>query len=151
MTIKSTTPDEYIDQLPEDRKLVISKLRTLILKYLPEGFEETISYNMLAYVVPKSIYPNGYHCNKEEPLPFLNLASQKNFIALYHMGIYADVDLYNWFTESYKNSFKAKLDIGKSCIRFKKTENIPFELIAELVSKITVNQWIATYETMLKR
>lgn len=151
MTIKSTSPDDYINQLPDDRKFVISKLRTLILKNIPAGFEETISYNMLAFVVPKSIYPAGYHCKPEEPLPFISIASQKNFIALYHIGIYANEELYNWFVESYKIHCKTKLDIGKSCIRFKKLEDIPYDLIGELVTKITVNQWIDTYEKVFKK
>jgi hypothetical protein len=106
-----------------------------------------MSYGMIGYVVPKSIYPSGYHCDTKLPLPFINLASQKNFIALYHMGIYADEKFLNWFVNEFPKHTKAKLDMGKSCIRFKKPEQIPFELIAELVSKISVQNWIDLYES----
>ena len=116
---------------------------------LPNGFEEQISYGHIGFVVPHSMYPNGYHCDPTSPLPFIGLASQKNFIALYHMGIYSDEKLLNWFIEEYPKHAKRKLDMGKSCIRFKKTDDIPYDLIGKLASKITLYQWIATYEKNL--
>jgi uncharacterized protein YdhG (YjbR/CyaY superfamily) len=145
------TPQDYIDSLPEDRKAAVSKLREVILKNLPRGFSETISYGMLGYVVPHSIYPPGYHCDTKLPLPFISIASQKNFVALYHMGIYADLELLNWFTAEFPKHSKAKLDMGKSCIRFKKPDQIPFDLIGELASKFTPERWIDLYEGKLKK
>lgn len=151
MNIKADTPQEYVDKLPQERKEAVSRLRTVILENLPEGFEETISYGMIGYVVPHSIYPDGYHCSPELPLPFINVASQKNYVALYHSGIYANEDLSNWFVSEYPNHVKTKLDMGKSCIRFKKMDQIPYELIGELVQKMTVRQWIEIYEKAIKR
>lgn len=144
-------PKEYIESLPDDRKVAIEKLRNSILEKLPKGFEESMGYGMLCYCVPFSIYPNGYHCNPEMPLPFLSLASQKNFIALYHMGIYADPELLNWFVAEYPKHSKSKLDMGKSCIRFKKMDQIPYELIAELLGKITPEKWIEMYESAFRK
>lgn len=140
------TPQEYVDSLPNERKLAVEKLRKIIKLNLPEGFQEEISYGMLGYVVPHSIYPKGYHCKPNLPLPFMNVASQKNFIALYHMGIYANPELLNWFVAEYSKLVQSKIDMGKSCIRFKKMEDIPYELIGELVSKMTVLEWISIYE-----
>lgn len=151
MQSKAKTPAEYISELPEERKQPISKLRETILKNLPEGFEEEMSYGMIGYVVPHSLYPAGYHVNPELPLPFINIASQKNFIALYHMGIYSDKDLLNWFAKEYPKHAKTKLDMGKSCIRFKNINHIPYELIGELVSKMNAEQWINKYEQALKK
>lgn len=146
MQSKATTPKEYMVSLPEERKEAMAKLRKIILDNLPKGFKETIGYGMLCYVVPHSIYPKGYHCDPKLPLPFLSLASQKNFIAVYHMGLYADEKFLNWFTEEYAKVSKAKLDMGKSCIRFKKPDQIPFDFIGDLVKKMTVENWIALYE-----
>ena len=140
------TPQEYVDSLPEDRKTAIEKLRKTVKSNLPEGFEEEISYGMLGYIVPHSIYPKGYHCKPNLPLPFINIASQKNFIAFYHMGIYVNSELLNWFVLEYSKLVKSKIDMGKSCIRFKKMDEIPYELIGELVSKMTVSDWISIYE-----
>ena len=151
MQIQADTPEEYVEKLPEDRKEVIQKIRTTVNKVLPKGFKETVGYGMIGWVVPHSIYPSGYHCNPKQPLPFMGVASQKNHIGFYHMGIYADEQLLNWFTENYPKHCKTKLDMGKSCIRFKKPENIPFELISQLVAKMTVEDWIKLYESKLKR
>lgn len=145
------TVTDYIAQVPEDRLEGINTLRETILKNLPTGFEECISYGMVGYVVPHSIYPSGYHCDPKLPLPFMAFANQKNFISFYHMGIYADPSLMDWFTTEFAKRSKAKLDMGKSCIRFKKVEGIPFDLIGELVAKTSVNDWIATYEKNYKR
>ena len=145
------TPQEYLQNLPEDRIEPFNKLRQLLLEKLPKGFEEQISYGMLAFVVPFSKYPDGYHCDKNQPLPFISLASQKNFIALYHMGIYANPELLDWFVSEFPKHSKQKLDMGKSCIRFKKMDQIPYDLIAELLTKISVEDWTATYEKLYKK
>lgn len=145
------TVQDYINNVAEDKKEAFVKLQQTILKSLPKGFEETIIYNMIGYVVPMKIYPEGYHCDPKLPLPFINIAAQKNFISLYHMGIYADPELLNWFTNEYPNHAKTKLDMGKSCIRFKKANDIPFDLISELISKMSVDQWIDLYNNKLKR
>jgi uncharacterized protein YdhG (YjbR/CyaY superfamily) len=150
MKYQASTPEEYISQIPEERKEPFRKLRKVIRENIPKGFEEVIGYGMLGFVVPHSIYPNGYHCDSKMPLPFVNIASQKNFIAFYHMGIYANPDLLSWFTAEYPKYVKTKLDMGKSCIRFKKMDQIPFDLIGKLMTKMTVNQWIDTYEKAIK-
>ena len=146
MTSDAKNPEEYINSLPEDRKVSIEKLRNVILKNLPKGFQEGMNYGMMGYYVPHSIYPKGYHCKPTDPLPFMGFASQKNSINFYHMGIYANAALYDWFVAEYPKYSTRKLDMGKSCIRFKKFEEIPFDLIGELVTKISVEDWIATYE-----
>ena len=146
MKSKAKTPKEYVDQLPDDRKKVIAKLRTTLRKNLPKGFKEEMNYNMLGYVVPHKLYPGGYHCDPKLPLPFMNLASQKNFVAVYHMGIAADKKLLNWFAKRYAKTVEGKLNMGKSCIRFKNLENIPCDLIGELATKMTPQQWIKLYE-----
>ena len=151
MHLKAQTPEQYLSALPEDRKIVVSHLRNAIIDNLPEGFEEVMSYGMLGYVVPHRLYPNGYHCTPELPLPFISLASQKNFIALYHMGIYSDKNLLEWFVGEYLKHTKMKLDMGKSCIRFKKVADIPFGLIGELASKMSVEDWITVYESNITR
>ena len=146
MQLDFKTPQEYVDSLPEDRKIAIEKLRKTIISNLPEGFIEEMSYGMLGYIVPHSIYPKGYHCKPNLPLPFINIASQKNFIGFYHMGIYVNSELLNWFVLEYSKLIKSKIDMGKSCIRFKKMDEIPYELLGELVSKIAVSDWISIYE-----
>ena len=151
MTSSATTPEEYLNEVPEERKSAIHKLRNVIVKNLPKGFKEAISYGMIGYVVPHEIYPSGYHCNPKLPLPFMSFASQKNSINFYHMGIYANIELYDWFINEYAYFSKKKLDVGKSCMRFKKEEDIPYELIGKLVTKITVEDWVATYENALKK
>lgn len=151
MISKATTPEDYIESLPEDRKAAMTQLRKVIKKNLPKGFKEVMSSGMIGYVVPHSLYPDGYHCNPEVPLPFMCIASQKNFIALYHMGIYGDAQLLKWFTDGYAKAVPSKLDMGKSCIRFKKTEHIPYALIGELSGKVTPEDWIAMYEKNLGR
>jgi hypothetical protein len=151
MTSKAQSPEEYIIEAPEERKDAIERLRAVILKNLPKGFEEGMSYGMIGYYVPHSIYPKGYHCDTKLPLPFMSFASQKNTINFYHMGIYANKDLYDWFVSEYLKYSKKKLDMGKSCVRFKKIEDIPFELIGQLVQKTSVESWINTYEAVFKK
>jgi hypothetical protein len=150
MQSKAPTVDEYLAEIPAERQAAMNKLRKIILKNLPKGFKETMGYGMMGYCVPHSIYPAGYHCNPKDPLPFMGLASQKNSINLYHMGIYANPKLLKWFQEAHAKASPKKLDMGKSCIRYKKPEDIPYDLIGELASKITVNEWIDMYESVLK-
>lgn len=150
MQSKATTVAEYLEELPEDRKASMTKLSEIIRKNIPEGFQETMSYGMIGYVIPHSIYPDGYHCTPELPLPFANIASQKNFIAFYHMGMYGNPDLLEWFKTEYQKFSPKKLDAGKSCTRFKKPEDIPYELIGELMRKISVSEYIAFYEATFK-
>lgn len=151
MPTTATTPEEYVDSLPEDRKEAIQKLREVISANIPEGFEECINYGMIGYVVPHSIYPAGYHCDTKLPLPFMNVASQKSHIAVYHSGVYANEDLNKWFQAEYNKRGTVKLNMGKSCIRFKKPHHIPYDLIGELASKLTVQEWIDIYESQIKR
>ncbi|MBL7936421.1 MAG: DUF1801 domain-containing protein [Bacteroidia bacterium] len=150
MQSKSFTVEAYLLEIPEERAEYFNKLRNVIIKNIPKGFEETMSYGMIGYVVPHKLYPAGYHCDPKLPLPFVSIASQKNFIALYHMGIYANPKLLEWFVSEYPKHCKTKLDMGKSCIRFKKMDDIPHKLIGELMQKITVKDWITLYETNFK-
>lgn len=151
MQSKATTVGQYLNELPEERKKVMSKLREIIKKNLPKGFEECMGYGMIGYVIPHSMYPAGYHCNPKDPVPFMNLASQKNFVAVYSMGLYAKPDLLKWFMDEYEKAGVGKLDMGKSCIRFKKMDKIPYELIGRLASKVTPTQWLAFYEKVYKK
>lgn len=151
MIYKATTIPEYLAAIPEERAVIIEKLRNVITKNLPKGFEEGIQYGMIGYFVPHKMYPNGYHCNQKEPLPFMSIASQKNSINIYHMGLYANKELYDWFVTEYSKQFSRKLDIGKSCIRFKKETDIPFDILEKLVQKIPVEEWISTYESSIKK
>ena len=151
MQSTATSIQAYLEEIPEERKIAFTKLRETILENIPKGFVEQMSYGMIGYVVPHSIYPSGYHCEPKLPLPFINIASQKNFIALYHMGIYAKPELLNWFVSKYQKHSKQKLDMGKSCIRFKKMDQIPFDLIAELVQKMSMDEWITYYESSFKK
>ena len=151
MQSSANTVEDYLSELPENRRPVIETLRKIILSNLPEGFEEQISYGMISYVVPLDKYPQGYDAKKGEPLPFLSLASQKNYIALYHLGIYGDKVIEKWFADEYAKRVPTRLDMGKSCIRFKNPNHIPFDLIAELCQKMTVDDFIEFYETSIKR
>ena len=151
MKVKASTIGEYLENIPIERKAVMQKLIAIINKNLPKGFTEQLNYGMPSWVVPHSIYADGYHCTPELPLPFLSVASQKNFIALYHMGIYIDPELLEWFVSEFPEHAKKKLDMGKSCIRFKNIDDIPFDLITELCSKMNPKDWIKLYEKNLKR
>lgn len=151
MNLKATSVDDYLKKVPAERQEYFNKLRDTIRKNIPKGFEECLNYGMIGYVVPHTTYPDGYHCDPKLPLPFANIASQKNFIALYHSGIYADPDLLNWFVEEYPKHCSRKLDMGKSCIRFKKPEEIPFKLIAQLMKKMKVKDWVNLYEKNIKK
>ncbi len=151
MKAEGKTVEEILINLPEDRVEPFNKLHDVIVKNLPKGFEAAISYGGLGYVIPHSLYPAGYHCKPSEPLPFAGLASQKNSINFYHMGIYSDPKLLNWFVNEFPKHTKQKLDMGKSCIRFKKFDDIPYQLIGELMKKMSVNDWINIYEKNLKK
>ena len=151
MQSTAKTVDEYLNSLPAERINSVQQLHTTILKNLPKGFTEIMNYGMIGYVVPHALYPNGYHCDPKLPLPFAGLASQKNFLAFYHMGIYANPELLEWFVNEYPKHSKAKLDMGKSCIRFNKPDQIPFQLIAELMQKLTVKDWILLYEKQFRK
>ena len=151
MQYKADTPEDYIDQVPQERQDTLKTLRKVIKTNLPKGFEEAIQYGMIGYVVPHSIYPDGYHCDPKTPLPFMSFASQKNSINLYHSGIYAKKEIHDWFVNEYPKHSSRKLDMGKSCIRFKKIDEIPFDLIAELCKKLTVDEWINIYESAIKK
>ena len=146
-----STVEEILANIPADRLEAFNQLHQTILRNLPEGFVAALSYGGLGYVVPHSIYPKGYHCKPMEPLPFAGIASQKNSINFYHMGIYTDPRLLEWFVAEYPKHSKQKLYMGKSCIRFNKMEEIPYLLIGELMTKITVCQWIETYERSFKK
>jgi len=150
MRSDATTPAEYIATLPADRQAAMKKLRQVLRKNLPKGFQETMGYGSLAYVVPHSLYPDGYHCTPSKPLPFINVASQKQYISLQHMGLYDD-RLLNWLKTEWPKHTDAKLNIGRCCLRFKKVDKIPFELIGTLAAKLTPRDWINAYEAALKR
>lgn len=151
MSSNSMTIDKYLAEIPEERKIIIEKLRKTIKENLPKGFEEGMQYGMIGYFVPHKTYPSGYHCNQKDPLPFMSLASQKNTINIYHLGLYSNNNLLDWFVNEYSKFSSKKLDMGKSCIRFKNIEVIPFELIGELSKKITVKEWIYIYEISIKK
>jgi len=145
------TVDAILENIPEERKQAFQRLHQIIVDHLPAGLEPGISYGNLGYVVPHSLYPAGYHCKPSEPLPLAWIASQKNSINFYHMGIYADPKLMDWFVAEYPKHSNQKLDIGKSCMRFKKPEHIPFELLGQLMGKMTAQQWIDMYESLYKK
>ncbi|RXM40275.1 hypothetical protein BOQ62_07025 [Chryseobacterium sp. CH21] len=151
MQIQSVSIEDYISKIPEERQEAFKKLYDTVNDNLPKGFEEATNYGMLGWVVPLETYPAGYHCAPGTPLPFISVASQKNFIALYHMGLYSTPELLDWFVAEYPKHSKKKLDMGKSCVRFKKVEDIPFELLAELSKKMTADDWIKIYESQYKR
>jgi len=142
-----TDPADYIVKQPMERQAALEKIRETIKQNLPEGFQEVIQSGMIGYVVPHALYPKGYHVNPKEPLPFMALANQKNYIALYHMGVYADKVLLEWLISSYEALNMGKLDMGKSCIRFKRIEKIPYELIGELCRKLSVEDYVKLYES----
>ena len=151
MKIKANNILEYKKNVPEDKKDVFDKLMKTVRENIPKGFSEELSYGIPAWVVPHSLYPKGYHCSPELPLPFVSIASQKNFIALYHMGIYSTTELLDWFMKEYPKHSKRKLDMGKSCVRFKKMDDIPFELIGDLMKKMNLKEWIEKYESAFVR
>ncbi len=149
MQSKAKTVDEYIETLPEDRQKAIVAIREVVNKNLPKGFEETMGYGAMGWVVPHKLYPAGYHCDPKQPLPIMGVASQKNFISFYSMVIYSDEKLLKWFQKEWPKHSSKKLDMGKSCIRFKKPDDVPLKLLGELAAKVTPAQWIEIYESKL--
>lgn len=151
MPTPTETVAAYLKKLPKDRRAAMSKLRTAIKKNLPKGYREVIGYGMPSYVVPHSLYADGYHCDPELPLPFISIASQSKHIGFYHMGLYADAKLLAWFKKEYAARVPGKLDMGKSCVRFKKLDSIPYDLLGELCAKMTVEEWVRLYEAAVRR
>ncbi|MEC9485282.1 MAG: DUF1801 domain-containing protein [Candidatus Izemoplasma sp.] len=145
-----STVKDYINALSQEKKHVINRLRKTIQANLPKGFEETCQYHMISYVVPLSLYPKGYLNKKDTPLPLLSLEAQKHHIAIYHMALYMSPNLMRWFKQRYQETVNHRLDMGKSCIRFKHLDDIPYELIGELVAKITPKEFILQYESVRK-
>jgi Domain of unknown function (DU1801) len=143
------TPDEYIAGLPDDRREIVAAMRKVINDNLPAGFKETSSYG-IGWVVPHSLYPPGYHCDPKQPLGFMGLASQKNYISLYSMCLYGANKHLEWFQNEWPKYSNKKLNMGKSCIRFSKPEDVPLELIGKLAARVTPRQWIEIYEKALK-
>ena len=150
MAAKPTTVKEYLDSLPEDRRKALRKVRAAVNKGLPKGYKEGIQYGMLGWFIPHRVYPAGYHCDPKQPVPFAGLASQKNYMSLYLMCIYGDEKHKGWFEKEWKKSGK-KLDMGKSCIRFKKVEDLPLEVITEAVSRVPVDKFLAHYEASVPK
>jgi hypothetical protein len=145
MQSKAATVAQYLKELPDDRREAIEAIRAVILKHLPKGYEEGMQYGMIGYYVPHTLYPPGYHCDPKQPLPFASLASQKNHMALYTMTVYSDPEVQAWFTKAW-TAKGHKLDMGKSCIRFKKLEDVPLDVVGQLMKKVSVKQYIQTYE-----
>ena len=143
------TPDEYIAGLPDDRREIVAAMRKVINGNLPAGFEECSSYG-IGWVVPHSLYPPGYHCDPKQPLGFMGLASQKNYISLYSMCLYGGNKHLEWFQNEWPKYSEKKLNMGKSCIRFSKPEDVPLELIGKLAARVTPQQWIEIYEKALR-
>ncbi|MFD2726127.1 DUF1801 domain-containing protein [Hyunsoonleella rubra] len=151
MHYDASSPEDYIGQIPKERQDTLKKLRQVINNNLPDGFEEGMIYKMIGYYVPHSVYAEGYHCDPKTPLPFMSFASQKNSVNLYHSGIYAKKELYDWFVGEFPKHSSRKLDMGKSCVRFKHLDDIPFELIGELTRKMICEEWIEIYESAIKK
>ncbi|WP_374658478.1 DUF1801 domain-containing protein [Inhella sp.] len=151
MQSQAPTIEQYLSELPPERQAPMRELHALLVKKLPKGFEACMNYGMIGYVVPHRLYPAGYHCDPKLPLPFMALASQKNSINLYHMGLYADPAILAWFQTEHAKASSKKLDMGKSCVRYKKPEDMPLKLLGELAGKMSVKDWVARYEAGLKR
>jgi uncharacterized protein YdhG (YjbR/CyaY superfamily) len=144
MQSTATTVDQYIADLPDKRRDAFTKLFSIIRQNIDPKFTEAVGYGMPGWDISKTVYPPGYHVNPALPVPFLGVASQKHYIALYHLGLYADQDLLKWFVDEYEKTGE-KLDMGKSCIRFKKMDKIPYQLIGELVSRMTLDEYLTLY------
>jgi hypothetical protein len=140
--------DEYLASLPEDRSAALQAVRQTILANLSEGYEEGIQYGMIGYYVPHSVYPAGYHCNPKQPLGFAALGSQKNYMTLHLVCVYSDSELSEWFKDAYQQTGK-KLDMGKGCLRFKKLDDLPLEVIGELIRRMPADKWIQINEAFL--
>jgi hypothetical protein len=145
MQSKATTVEEYLAELPDDRRDAIEAVRKTIVANLPQGYEEGMLYGMIGYFVPHSVYPSGYHCDAKQPLPFACLASQKNYMSLYLMGCYGNTEHEAWFLDAWAKTGK-KLDMGKSCVRFKKIDDLPLKVIGQAVKRMPVKKFIEYYE-----
>jgi len=145
MISKAATVKDYLAELPEDRRKAIEAVRKVIRQNLPKGYQETMQYGMIGYCVPHSVYPPGYHCDPKQPLPFAGLASQKNYMSLYLFCVYADPKEVEWFTRAWTAAGK-KLDMGKGCIRFRTIEDVPLDVVGEVIARAPVEKFIATYE-----
>ena len=143
--------ETYLNSLSKDRKESVQKIIKVVEDNIPFGYSKIMNYNMPSFVIPHSIYPDGYHVTPVLPLPFIGVASQKNHIGFYHMGLYANPKLLDWFISEYPKYCKSKLDMGKSCIRFKKMDDIPYGIVGELSKKMTTKEWINIYEKNIKR
>jgi len=149
MSNKATTVAEYLSGLTEDRRKAIEAVRQVILKNLDKDYEEGIQYGMIGYYVPHRVYPAGYHCDPKQPLPFAGLASQKNYMSLYLMCVYGDTDHSKRFREAWERTGK-KLDMGKSCVRFKKIEDLALDVIAEAIKAVPAKKYVAYCEAALQ-
>lgn len=148
---KAATPAQYLEELPDERRDVMTALHDIIIANLRGGFEPVMNYGMLGYVVPHSVYPAGYHCNPKQPLPYMSLASQKQYISVYHMGLYAESGALDWFQSEYAKRVEGRLDMGKCCVRFRKPGLVPVELIGELAGRFTAGDWVAQYERVIRQ
>jgi hypothetical protein len=148
MRSKATTVDEYLSELPEDRREAIQAVREVILSNLGEGYEEGIQYGMIGYFVPHGVYEPGYHCDPKQPVPFAGIASQKNYMSLYLMCIYGAPDQEAWFKKAWAKSGK-KLDMGKSCVRFKKLDDVALDVVGKAVKRVPVKKFLAHYTSVL--
>jgi hypothetical protein len=145
MQSKAATVAQYLKALPADRREAIEAVRGVILKNLPKGYAEGIQYGMIGYFVPHDVYPPGYHCDPKQPLPFVSLASQKNHMAVYLYCLYSDPDMLDWFREAWAATGR-KLDMGKSCVRFKKLDQVALDVVADAIRAIPVKDFVAHYD-----
>jgi len=150
MQSKATTVKSYLASLPPDRRAAMEAVRTVILKNLDNDYVENMSYGMIGYCVPHSVYPAGYHCNPKQALPFAGLASQKNYMSVYLMCTYGSASHLKWFQEAWAKTGK-KLDMGKSCIRFKKVEDLALNVIGESIRRVPAKAYIAEVESGLAK
>lgn len=148
MTSPAKTVEEYLASLPEDRRTAISAVRQVILENLPKGYEEGMQYGLIGYFVPHSLYPKGYHCDPKQPLNYAGLGSQKNHMALYLMCAYGDTEIDAWFRDAYAKSGK-KLDMGKACVRFKKLDDLPLDVVGKVIAMVPPEKYIARVESIL--
>jgi hypothetical protein len=148
---KPDTFEAYFEALPAERKEGMERLRDTLRANLPDGFAEVLNYGFPSWVVPHSVFPSGYHVDPSLPLPFVSIASQKRHVAVYHMGLYASSSLLDWFVSAWSEHSKRKLDMGKSCIRFRKPDDIPHALLGDLCGRMSVQEWIDLYVQTVKR
>jgi hypothetical protein len=150
MTSNAKTVTAYLEALPADRRTAIGAIRKTILQHLPKGYEECMQYGMISYVVPHSLYPAGYHCDPTKPLTYASLGSQKNHMALYLMCVYGDQPTHDWFCKAWKATGK-RLDMGKACVRFNKLDDVPLEVVGQLIARVPVEKYISRVEAVLNR